>query len=41
MHSYNDSNGHFPADAIYDKDGKPLLSWRVAIPSLHRSEQPL
>jgi hypothetical protein len=31
MHNYNDSMGRFPANAIYDKNGKPLLSWRVAI----------
>ncbi len=31
MHNYNDVNGHFPAQAIYDKSGKPLLSWRVMI----------
>ena len=31
MYNYHDANGHFPADAIYDKAGKPLLSWRVAI----------
>lgn len=24
-------DGHFPASAIYDSSGKPLLSWRVAI----------
>jgi RNA polymerase sigma factor (sigma-70 family) len=30
MHNYNDVNGHLPAD-IRDKDGRPLLSWRVAI----------
>jgi len=30
MHSYCDANGHFPRD-ITDKEGKPLLSWRVAI----------
>lgn len=30
MHNYHDVNGHFPND-ITDKDGKPLLSWRVAI----------
>jgi RNA polymerase sigma factor (sigma-70 family) len=30
MHNYHDANGHMPAD-IADKDGKPLLSWRVAI----------
>jgi hypothetical protein len=30
IHSYHDLNGHFPDD-IRDKDGKPLLSWRVAL----------
>lgn len=30
MHNYHDSIGHFPGD-ITDKNGKPLLSWRVAI----------
>jgi hypothetical protein len=30
FHNYHDANGHFPID-IVDKDGKPLLSWRVAI----------
>lgn len=30
MHNYNDTYGHLPAN-ICDKDGKPLLSWRVAI----------
>lgn len=29
-HNYESAFGHFPAD-IVDKDGKPLLSWRVAI----------
>jgi hypothetical protein len=29
-HNYHDANKAFPAD-IRDKDGKPLLSWRVAI----------
>jgi hypothetical protein len=28
---YSDKNGRFPAPAIVDKAGKPLLSWRVAI----------
>lgn len=28
LHSYHDVNGHFPQN-IADKDGKPLLSWRV------------
>jgi hypothetical protein len=31
MHNFHDSYGSFPANAIYDKAGKPLLSWRVAI----------
>ena len=31
MYLYNDVNKHFPPAAIRDKDGKPLLSSRVAI----------
>jgi hypothetical protein len=31
MLNYADVKKHFPARAILDKDGKPLLSWRVAI----------
>jgi hypothetical protein len=31
MHAYQEVNHHFPAAAVYDKDGKPLLSWRVLI----------
>jgi RNA polymerase sigma factor (sigma-70 family) len=31
LHTYHDANGHFPAAAIYDDNGKALLSWRVAI----------
>jgi hypothetical protein len=31
MHNYHDIHGSFPAAATYSKDGKPLLSWRVAI----------
>jgi prepilin-type processing-associated H-X9-DG protein len=31
MHNYESSYGQFPAAAICDKAGKPLLSWRVAI----------
>ena len=31
MHNYQSAKGHFPAAAITGKDGKPLLSWRVAI----------
>ena len=31
MHDYHDEHKKFPAAAICDKNGKPLLSWRVAI----------
>jgi prepilin-type processing-associated H-X9-DG protein len=31
MHSYESTHGVLPPAAIYDKDGKPLLSWRVLI----------
>jgi hypothetical protein len=31
MHNYLDAYKRFPAAAIYDKSGKPLLSWRVLI----------
>ena len=31
LHNYASANGRFPGAAIVDKDGKPLLSWRVAI----------
>lgn len=31
MHIYADVHGALPPPAIYSKDGKPLLSWRVAI----------
>ncbi|MGE3807489.1 MAG: DUF1559 domain-containing protein [Gemmataceae bacterium] len=31
MHQYELENGHLPPAAIYGKDGKALLSWRVAI----------
>jgi prepilin-type processing-associated H-X9-DG protein len=31
MHNYHDTYGHFPPQAIYSKDGKPLLSWRVLL----------
>lgn len=30
LHNSHDTHGHFPGN-IVDKDGKPLLSWRVAI----------
>jgi regulation of enolase protein 1 (concanavalin A-like superfamily) len=29
MHNYHDTNGKFPTPASYDKEGTPLLSWRV------------
>ena len=39
MHLANDKDGHFPAHAIYSKDGKPLLSWRVyLLPFLGRTD---
>jgi hypothetical protein len=31
IYSYHDVHGHFPAAASYDKQGRPLLSWRVLI----------
>ena len=31
MLNYESANMKFPANAIYSNDGKPLLSWRVAI----------
>jgi hypothetical protein len=31
IEKYHKDKGHYPAQAILDKDGKPLLSWRVAI----------
>jgi prepilin-type processing-associated H-X9-DG protein len=31
MHNYHDANGALPKPAMADNDGKPLLSWRVAI----------
>jgi hypothetical protein len=31
MHNYHDANGRFPPQATYDKNGKPLLSWRVML----------
>jgi prepilin-type processing-associated H-X9-DG protein len=37
--SYHDRQGHFPAAAITDSAGRPLLSWRVAIlPELGRRD---
>jgi len=31
LHNYHSAANAFPAAAIYSKDGKPLLSWRVAL----------
>ena len=31
MNQFHEAHGHFPAAAITDKSGTPLLSWRVAI----------
>lgn len=31
MHNHHDAFNGLPAPAIYSRDGKPLLSWRVAI----------
>ncbi len=31
LHNYYDNERSFPAQAIFDASGKPLLSWRVAI----------
>lgn len=31
MHNYHDTYGRFPPQATYDKNGKPMLSWRVMI----------
>jgi hypothetical protein len=31
MHSFHDSYNQFPPVAVYSKDGKPLLSWRVLV----------
>jgi hypothetical protein len=39
MHKYHDTYGHFPTATIYDKNDKPLFSWRVAIlPFIDESE---
>lgn len=31
MHAYHGAQGTFPPAAVYGKDGKPLLSWRVLL----------
>jgi prepilin-type processing-associated H-X9-DG protein len=37
--NYEDAHNRFPARAIFDKEGKPLLSWRVMIlPELEEAE---
>jgi hypothetical protein len=39
LHEYHDANKSFPAPAIYSEDGRPLLSWRVAIlPHIGRND---
>src|SRR5262249_36090654 len=39
LHNYHDAMGAFPGAAMLDKNGKPLLSWRVAIlPYLEENE---
>jgi hypothetical protein len=39
MHIYHDTHDALPAPANYDKDGKPLLSWRVHIlPYIERTD---
>jgi hypothetical protein len=39
MHNYHDTYGRFPPSAIYDKNGKELLSWRVELlPFLNEQE---
>jgi Protein of unknown function (DUF1559) len=39
MHAYQDKHGRLPPAAIYDEDGKPLLSWRVLLlPHLENDE---
>lgn len=39
MHNFHDVNGRMPAAAICDPQGKPLLSWRVAILPYIEQEQ--
>jgi hypothetical protein len=31
MHRYSEDHGHLPATATYDRQGQPLLSWRVLL----------
>lgn len=39
MHNYHDQNGRFPAKAIFARDGRPLLSWRVTLLPLIEQEE--
>jgi Protein of unknown function (DUF1559) len=39
FHNYHQDHGRFPLSAIFDKEGQPLLSWRVALlPYLEEAE---
>jgi hypothetical protein len=39
LHNYHDSLGTFPPQAVFDRDGKPTLSWRVLLlPYLDENE---
>src|SRR5260370_25308336 len=39
FHDYHQDHGSFPSSAIFDKDCRPLLSWRVALlPYLEENE---
>jgi hypothetical protein len=31
MHNYHDANQRFPPAVVYDRDGRPLCSWRVLL----------
>ncbi len=39
MHEFHQMKGSFPAHAIFDKHGKPLLSWRVQLLPLLEQQQ--
>ena len=39
MHAYYDTKGTLPPAALYDRNGKPLLSWRVLLlPNMEQQE---
>jgi hypothetical protein len=39
LHAYHDQHSHFPPAVVYNKEGKPLYSWRVMIlPFLDREQ---